>query len=214
MPTDAALCRRSVRIGRKEAEDFFPHRHVPVRALPDPVGVPQVFVGVFRRKEADDPRSSFLRETVIDQFCDGAGADPEELIFETDFSSNRSIWESDLLITDWSGISVEFSYTTERPCVFVNTKIKCLNPEWEKLGITPLEIALRDKICVSLDKDAVKGRIAETVSSMLTKRDEWRSQIAAVRDENVFNPGKCGAVAAEYIIKTLSEKRESAKAKK
>ena len=143
-----------------------------------------------------------------------AGADPEELIFETDFSSNRSIWESDLLITDWSGISVEFSYTTERPCVFVNTKIKCLNPEWEKLGITPLEIALRDKIGVSLDKDAVKGRIAETVSSMLTKRDEWRSQIAAVRDENVFNPGKCGAVAADYIIKTLSEKRESAKAKK
>lgn len=143
-----------------------------------------------------------------------AGADPEELIFETDFSSNRSIWESDLLITDWSGISVEFSYTTERPCVFVNTKIKCLNPEWEKLGITPLEIALRDKIGVSLDKDAVKGRIAETVSSMLTKRGEWRSQIAAVRDENVFNPGKCGAVAADYIIKTLSEKRESAKAKK
>ena len=143
-----------------------------------------------------------------------AGADPEELIFETDFSSNRSIWESDLLITDWSGISVEFSYTTERPSVFVNTKIKCLNPEWEKLGITPLEIALRDKIGVSLDKDAVKGRIAETVSSMLTKRDEWRSQIAAVRDENVFNPGKCGAVAADYIIKTLSEKRESAKAKK
>ena len=60
----------------------------------------------------------------------------------------------------------------------------------------------------------MKGRIAETVSSMLTKRDEWRSQIAAVRDENVFNPGKCGAVAADYIIKTLSEKRESAKAKK
>ena len=142
-----------------------------------------------------------------------AGADPEELVFETDFSSNRSIWESDLLITDWSGISVEFSYTTERPCLFVNTKVKCLNPEWEKIGITPLEVALRDKIGVSLDKDAI-GKTGETVASMLKNRDEWKAQIAAVRDQNVFNPGKCGEVSADYIIRTLSEKREKAKAKK
>ena len=140
-----------------------------------------------------------------------AGADPEELVFETDFSSNRSIWESDLLITDWSGISVEFSYTTERPCLFINTKIKCLNPEWEKLGITPLEIALRDQIGVSLEKDAVKEKAGETVASMLAHRNEWKETIAAVRDKNVFNPGKCGTAAADYIISALKEHREKAK---
>ncbi|MBP5349060.1 MAG: YidC/Oxa1 family membrane protein insertase [Clostridia bacterium] len=140
-----------------------------------------------------------------------AGADPEELVFETDFSSNRSIWESDLLITDWSGISVEFSYTTERPCLFINTKIKCLNPEWEKLGITPLEIALRDQIGVSLEKDAVKEKAGETVASMLAHRNEWKETIAAVRDKNVFNPGKCGTAAADYIISALKKHRENNK---
>ena len=140
-----------------------------------------------------------------------AGADSEELIFETDFTSNRSIWESDLLITDWSGISVEYSYTTERPCLFINTKIKCLNPEWEKIGITPLEIALRDRIGVSLEKEAVKGKAGSTVADMLERADEWKEKIAAVRDENVFNPGKCGEAAADYIIQTLRQRREKAK---
>ncbi|MBP5609733.1 MAG: YidC/Oxa1 family membrane protein insertase, partial [Clostridia bacterium] len=129
-----------------------------------------------------------------------AGTDPDELVFETDFTSNASIWGSDLLITDWSGISVEYSYTTERPCLFINTKIKCLNPEWEKIGVTPLEIALRDKIGVSLEKDDVKEKAGETVRSMLSHADDWKEKIAAVRDQNVFNPGRCGEVAADYII--------------
>ena len=149
-------------------------------------------------------------DQLIERYAD---ADPEELVFETDFTSNASIWESDLLITDWSGISVEFSYTTERPCLFVNTRIKCQNPEWEKIGITPLEIALRDKIGVSLEKDEVETKTRATVSDMLAHASDWRAEIAAVRDQNVFNPGRCGEVAADYIIRTLSEKREKAKKK-
>ena len=149
-------------------------------------------------------------DQLIERYAD---ADPEELIFETDFTSNASIWGSDLLITDWSGISVEFSYTTERPCLFVNTKIKCQNPEWEKVGITPLEIALRDEIGVSLEKDEVESKTRETVAGMVAHANDWKAQIAAVRDKNVFNPGRCGEAAADYIIRTLSEKREQAKKK-
>ena len=151
----------------------------------------------------------------LDQLLDRyADADPDELTFETDFSSNRSIWEADLLVTDWSGISVEYSYTTERPCLFINTRIKCLNPEWEKIGINPLEVALRDEIGVSLEKDAVKDRAGETVREMLAHANDWRGKIAAVRDENVFNPGKCGEAAADYIISSLTERRKRREAKK
>lgn len=143
-------------------------------------------------------------DQLIERYAD---ADPDELTFESDFTSNRSIWESDLLVTDWSGISVEYSYTTERPCLFINTKIKCLNPEWEKIGLTPLEISLRDEIGVSLEKDAVKGEAKKTVAEMLTNDDKWREKIAAVRDELVFNPGRCGEVAADYIITALQKRR-------
>ena len=49
----------------------------------------------------------------------------EQLVFETDFSSNESLYEADILITDWSGIAYEYSYTTGKPTLFINTKMKC-----------------------------------------------------------------------------------------
>lgn len=129
----------------------------------------------------------------------------EGLTFETDFSSNRSIWTSDLLITDWSGIAYEYSYTTLRPTLFVNTKIKAPNPNWEKVGIIPLEISLRDRIGISLDKDQVVPRCALTVKDMLDHPDQWRGQIEQVRAENIFHLGHCAEKAADYIIRRLTK---------
>ena len=126
----------------------------------------------------------------------------EQLVFETDFSSNESLYEADILITDWSGIAYEYSYTTGKPTLFINTKMKCPNPNWEKIGITPLEISLRDRIGRSLDKDQLDE--AETViAEMEAHPEEWAERIAKVREQNIFNPGKCGEAAAEHILKSL-----------
>ena len=126
----------------------------------------------------------------------------EQLVFETDFSSNESLYEADILITDWSGIAYEYSYTTGKPTLFINTKMKCPNPNWEKIRITPLEISLRDRIGRSLDKDQLDE--AETViAEMEAHPEEWAERIAKVREQNIFNPGKCGEAAAEHILKSL-----------
>ena len=126
----------------------------------------------------------------------------DRLVFETDFSSNESLYEADILITDWSGIAYEYSYTTGKPTLFINTKMKCPNPNWEKIGITPLEISLRDQIGRSLNKDQLEQ--AETViAEMETHPEEWAERIAKVREQNIFNPGKCGEAAAEHILRSL-----------
>lgn len=126
----------------------------------------------------------------------------DQLVFETDFSSNESLYEADILITDWSGIAYEYSYTTGKPTLFINTKMKCPNPNWEKIGITPLEISLRDRIGRSLDKDSL-GRAEEVIAEMEAHPEEWAERIAQVREQNIFNPGSCGEAAAEYILKSL-----------
>ena len=126
----------------------------------------------------------------------------EQLVFETDFSSNESLYEADILITDWSGIAYEYSYTTGKPTLFINTKMKCPNPNWEKIGITPLEISLRDRIGRSLDKDSL-DRAEEVIAEMEAHPEEWAERIAKVREQNIFNPGSCGEAAAEYILKSL-----------
>ena len=60
-------------------------------------------------------------DQIMARWADSVG---DGLQFETDFSSNSSIYRSDVLVTDWSGIAYEYSYTTLRPTLFVNTKMK------------------------------------------------------------------------------------------
>ncbi len=135
----------------------------------------------------------------------------EGLQFELDFSSNRTIWEADVLVTDWSAIALEFSFTTLRPTLFINTKMKVLNPNWEQLGITPQEILLRDRIGVSVAKDDSAAAEA-AVRDMLGQPDRWSRQIEQIRGEYVFNLGHCGEHAANYIIGRLAERRRAGKA--
>ena len=124
------------------------------------------------------------------------------LEFETDFSSHTSMYNADLLITDWSGIAYEYSLATERPSLFINTKMKVLNPNWERLGIVPMEISLRDQIGRSLNKDQL-DLVDEVAADMKENAGEWAEKIRKVRDEYFFYPGECGLKSAEYILGSL-----------
>ncbi len=140
-------------------------------------------------------------ESLMNRWADKTG---EGLRFETDFSSNRSMEEADVLITDWSGIAYEYSYARERPTLFINTKMKAPNPNWERIGITPLEIALRDRIGRSLNKDEL-DRVNGVIAEMTRDPEAWREQIRRVREENIFHPGESGKTGAAYIVRRLTE---------
>ncbi len=48
--------------------------------------------------------------------------------FQLDFSSNKTVFDADVLITDWSGIAYEYAFTTLKPVLFINTPMKIMNP--------------------------------------------------------------------------------------
>ncbi|MCQ2751672.1 MAG: membrane protein insertase YidC, partial [Coriobacteriales bacterium] len=100
-----------------------------------------------------------------------ANVSSEELYFEKDFSNHDSIFESDVLITDWSSIACDFSFTTLKPSIFINTKMKVNNPHWKELGIEPTDISLRDKIGVSLEKEDL-DQIAQVTARMFDNKEK------------------------------------------
>ena len=51
------------------------------------------------------------------------------------FSSNDIVFNADLMITDWSGITYEYAYTTKKLVLFIDTPMKIMNPEYEKMKI-------------------------------------------------------------------------------
>jgi len=133
----------------------------------------------------------------------------EDFIFETDFNSSSSIFTSDMLITDWSAIAIEFSYTTLKPSLFINTPPKVMNPNYKKIPIVPLDIALRDLLGVSVDVDKLSS-INDIVADMFSRQEDFKKQILETRDKFLFNLGNSGEAGGKYIIDRLgcSKKRE------
>ena len=137
---------------------------------------------------------------------------PEErLSFELDFTANKSIYSSDLLITDWSGIAYEFAFATKKPVLFVNTKMKVENPDWEEIGETPAEIYLRPKIGHALEKDELDGKAAEAVSDLLGRSGEYHDLINELKLSHLFSYGTNGAEGVKYILHRLYDIQKARK---
>ena len=146
-------------------------------------------------------------KAITEKYADKVG---ENLTFELDFSGNKSIYSSDLLITDWSGIAPEFCFATKRPAIFINTQIKCLNPNWENIGCEPVEIALRKKLGVAMDKDEL-DEIGNRVAELLENSEEYKQRITDVFEAHLFNHGKAADAGAKYILSRLIEKNQKDK---
>ncbi len=143
-------------------------------------------------------------QAIVDKYQHLVG---DGLSFELDFTVNRSIYAADMLITDWSGIALEYCFATRRPAIFINTKTKCMNPNWEKIGLTPVEITLRDVVGVSVDKDKV-GECRSVAKELFAKADEYEKKITEVLDAHIYNQGRAGEVGANYLLNALVEKRK------
>jgi YidC/Oxa1 family membrane protein insertase len=123
----------------------------------------------------------------------------ENLLFDMDFLSNNSIYQSDILITDWSNIAYEFSYCTKKPTIYINTPMKVMNSGYFKLGIEPLDITLRGKLGAAVDIDKLNS-LPEIIADMRNNPGKYRISIEAAVTDYLFYPGRSGEAAGKYII--------------
>ncbi|MBR3643593.1 MAG: YidC/Oxa1 family membrane protein insertase [Parasporobacterium sp.] len=124
---------------------------------------------------------------------------------QTDFSSNETVFNADVLVTDWSGIAYEYSFTTLKPCLFINTPMKIMNPEYESLGIEPFDIKIRSQIGIALEPSEL-GNIAAATDRLLHEEMFSRDSIRALREEYLYNIGHAASAGADYLIHRLIEK--------
>lgn len=123
----------------------------------------------------------------------------ENFRLDTETVSEKFIHEADVLVCDWSGVALEYAFGTERPVLFIDLPRKVRNPEYEKLGIEPVEVLLRDQIGKVIGVDDVSNADA-IVSDFLTHRELYRDKIVRARERYVYNFGKSSDIGAEYIM--------------
>ena len=126
-------------------------------------------------------------------------------------SSSNSIFNSDLLITDWSAINLEYAFTTGRPVISVNTPMKIMNPDYKKLGIEPFNISCRKIIGETIDVKDIKN-IDKTIEKILKNTKKYQEQIFDLRDKSVYNIGNSATIGGKFIIDCIQSKIKERKA--
>lgn len=136
-----------------------------------------------------------------------------DILIQTDFSSNSTVFEADMMITDWSGIAYEYAYTTYKPVLFVDTPMKVMNPEYLRIDVEPINIWMREQIGAVLGVNEM-NRVADTVSYLLSHAEDYQEKIKVFVEEYVYNLGRSAEVGAKYIIAEIQEKIRERKTEK
>lgn len=144
-------------------------------------------------------------ESLQQRFAD---CSDDRIYFEQDFSTSDSIYDADVLVTDWSSIACEFSFTTMKPSIFIDTPMKTCNPQWEELGIEPTDISIRNEIGVSVATGDL-DRLPSIVDDMVSFPEKWASRIEETRASMIYNLGRGGEVAGSYLLARVLEKQGS-----
>lgn len=126
----------------------------------------------------------------------------DDFELQMDFASNDTVFNADILVTDWSGIAYEYSFTTLKPSLFINTPMKVMNPDYREINVKPFDIEIRDQVGISIELDKVDS--IEDVVKELLEGDAYTPQaMEKVRENYLYNVTKSGEIGADYLIKQL-----------
>lgn len=121
---------------------------------------------------------------------------------ESSADVGRAFFEADVMISDYSGIALEYAAVRRRPVVFVELPPKVLNPRWAELGLPAVEVSLRQQLGKVVPAEA--AQIASAADALC--RGDVRNDrlIGAVVDEYLY---RVDSVAAEAVkaVQTLLE---------
>ncbi|MCI9218158.1 MAG: membrane protein insertase YidC [Lachnospiraceae bacterium] len=134
----------------------------------------------------------------------------ENIEIQTDFSSNDTVFQADMMITDWSGIAYEYSFTTYKPVLFIDTPLKIMNSEYQRIDTEPFNIWMRE-ILGKVIKPSEAGGVYGVITEMLGEADKYHDIIKSYANEYVYNLDHSGEVGAKYIISELKRIIENKK---
>lgn len=113
-----------------------------------------------------------------------------------------SLLNADLLITDRSGIALEYAFGTLRPVLFIETSHKIHNGNWEKTGLEPIENKLRTQMgkVIALDELGGLGAVAQ---ELLNEKDKYTASLDSLKSSQFYSNEKTGGRVVQDILLNL-----------
>ena len=122
-----------------------------------------------------------------------------------------SILDSDILISDWSAIAMEYAMGLEKPVLFVDVPPRIRNPNWKELEMEPVESSIRHTVGEVLSPDSLDEAPA-IIEHLLASPGRFKQKVHELRAQTVFRLGHSVADGA-VEIKRLADKCRLARIK-
>jgi len=110
--------------------------------------------------------------------------------------------KSAIMVSDWSGAALEFSFGLERPVVFIDTPKKINNVRFSEYDLVPIEDSLRSEIGAIVKLENL-DKVPEVLNTLIASKSLIKEAIIQVRSQYVYNFGKSDEVAASKILALL-----------
>lgn len=126
--------------------------------------------------------------------------------FNSDLSVNKSVIESEILITDYSGIAWDFAFGLEKKVFFIDVERKIFNKNYIFFLNKPIEIYLRKKIGFLIKKNKILS-----ISNFLKSKklnfyfSKKKAVISKAKKYLYFNHKKSAEVASCEIMKIYNQ---------
>ena len=151
------------------------------------------------------PHFRTLRDSkeLIDSIKNKFGKKPS-FIFEDGVISPEYFHNSICMISDWSGISMEYAFTFERSVIFIDVPKKILNPDADDLPLEPIEISIRKKIGHIVSTNNIR-EIPNIINNLNNNTEDFKEQLKLIRQNTVFNISTSSKIGANYIEKLIQD---------
>lgn len=120
---------------------------------------------------------------------------------ELNVVAQDTLYDSDLMISDWSGVALEYMLALDKPVLYVDVPMKVNNPEYHRIAIEPLECRIRKTGRSDILELHEIGRVTEKIEELLKRS----ASAGPESDGMVFNPGESGVYGARSLLQILSE---------
>jgi YidC/Oxa1 family membrane protein insertase len=132
-------------------------------------------------------------------------ADHDSFEYQDRMGESGTLFRSDILISDWSAMAIEYALGLEKPVLFIDLPRRVRNEDWQEWGIEPQEAAFRE-LAGDIVSPKLLGEAPEKIARLLENQNEFSQRMVDIRSQMVFNIGHSIEKGAREIAALADEK--------
>jgi YidC/Oxa1 family membrane protein insertase len=140
---------------------------------------------------------------VIEAIIAAYGTHPD-FTYVDRMGDTQSLFDSDLLVCDWSSTSIEYALGLEKPVLYIDVPPRVRNEHYMDLGIEPIEVSVRNEVGEILSPDEL-DRAPDLINRLLNDPMRFRKRIEIFRKKVLYNIGSSVEVGATEILQIAEE---------